>query len=97
MLVLASFALVVGCGSGLGGSLRLHQARHTCASFWIAAGLDPKTIMTYMGHSSITVTYDLYWHLIPGSMDEDRAKLDAFHNRADTASRIRAIGGPGAV
>lgn len=72
-------------------SLRLHQGRHTCASFWIAAGLDPKTVMTYMGHSSITVTYDLYGHLIPGSMDEDRRKLDAFHERADTAARIRAI------
>lgn len=47
--------------------------------------------MTYMGHSSITVTYDLYGHLIPGSMDDDRAKLDAFLNRADTAARIRAI------
>ncbi|MCB0868726.1 MAG: site-specific integrase, partial [Solirubrobacterales bacterium] len=72
-------------------SLRLHQARHTCASFWIAAGLDPKTVMTYMGHSSITVTYDLYGHLIPGSMDDDRAKLDAFYERANTAARIRAI------
>lgn len=72
-------------------SLRLHQARHTCASFWIAAGLDPKTVMTYMGHSSITVTYDLYGHLIPGSMDDDRAKLDAFLERSNTAARIRAI------
>ena len=63
----------------------------TCASFWIAAGLDPKTVMTYMGHSSITVTYDLYGHLIPGSMDDDRAKLDAFLERSNTAARIRAI------
>ena len=74
-------------------SLRLHQARHTCASFWIAAGFDPKTVMAYMGHSSIKVTYDLYGHLIPGSMDEDRAKLDAYLERANTAARIRAVSG----
>jgi hypothetical protein len=42
------------------------------------------------GTESIVVTYDLYGHLIPGSMDEDRAKFDAFLDRSDTAARIRA-------
>lgn len=46
--------------AGLTGRLRLHQARHTYASFMIAAGVNPKALSSFMGHSSITVTFDLY-------------------------------------
>ena len=58
--------------------LRLHQARHTYASFMIAAGINPKALTTFMGHSSIKVTYDLYGHLMPGAEDEGAALLDDF-------------------
>lgn len=30
----------------------------------------PITMQTYMGHASITVTLDLYGHLMPGSEEE---------------------------
>jgi hypothetical protein len=31
-----------------------------------------------MGHSSVTVTYDRYGHLMPGNEDEAAALLDAY-------------------
>jgi hypothetical protein len=31
-----------------------------------------------MGHSTITVTFDLYRHLFPGSRDEARPRKDAY-------------------
>ena len=37
--------------AGLDGRLRLHQARHSYASYLIAAGANPKAISTFMGHS----------------------------------------------
>jgi integrase len=49
------------------GRLRLHQARHTYASFMIAAGVNAKALSSFMGHSSIKVTFDLYGHLMPGT------------------------------
>ncbi len=58
--------------------LRLHQARHTYASFMIAAGVNAKALSTFMGHSSIKVTFDLYGHLMPGTETEAAALLDAF-------------------
>jgi len=61
--------------------LRLHQARHTYASFMIAAGVNAKALSTFMGHSSIKVTYDLYGHLMPGAEAEAAALLDAFLDR----------------
>ena len=41
------------------GYVKLHDARHTFASPLIAAGEDPKRIQSYLGHSSITVTFDI--------------------------------------
>ena len=43
----------------------LHEARHTCASVLIAAGVNAKAITTFLGHSSIQVTFDRYGHLMP--------------------------------
>jgi integrase len=56
----------------------LHESRHTFASYMIAAGLNAKAITTIMGHSSITVTFDRYGHLFPGSEDEARGLLDVY-------------------
>ncbi len=60
------------------GRLRLHQARHTYASFMIAAGVNAKALSSFMGHSSIKVTFDLYGHLMPGTEAEAAALLDTF-------------------
>ena len=60
--------------------LRLHQARHTYASFMIAAGVNAKALAAFMGHSSINVTFDLYGHLMPGTEAEAAALLDSYIN-----------------
>jgi len=60
------------------GRLRLHQARHTYASFMIAAGVNAKALSAFMGHSSIKVTFDLYGHLMPGTEAEAAALLDRY-------------------
>lgn len=70
--------------AGLEDRLRLHQARHTYASFMIAAGVNAKALAQYMGHSSIKLTFDLYGHLMPGSEREAAQLLDAFLERADS-------------
>jgi integrase len=37
----------------------------------------PPTRSIYMGHSSITITLDLYGHLFPGNEDEAAELIDA--------------------
>lgn len=71
--------------------VKLHDARHTFASLLIAAGEDPKRIQTYLGHSTITVTFDVYGHLLPGSEKESAERLDAYLQRSDTASRLAQL------
>lgn len=46
--------------------LTFHDTRHSFASLEIYAGVNAKALSTYMGHSSIAITYDRYEHLMPG-------------------------------
>ena len=58
--------------------ITLHECRHTYASLMIAAGVNAKALSTYMGHSSIQITYDRYGHLMPGNEGEAAGLLDAY-------------------
>lgn len=68
--------------------LTLHEARHTYASFGIAAGLNPKTLSVYMGHANIGITLNLYGHLFPGSETEAADLLDAYFARQVGGSTV---------
>jgi integrase len=49
-----------------------HALRHFAISCWIEAGLAPKTVQTFAGHSTLAVTMDRYGHLFK-SDDHRRA------------------------
>ena len=72
-------------------SIGLHECRHTFASLMIAAGVNAKALATYMGHASVTVTYDCYGHLMPGNESEAAALLDAYLERANTQARLAQL------
>lgn len=58
--------LMLECGvvDGQGAPrFSLHGLRHAAASLFIEQGWPPKKIQTMLGHSSITMTYDVYGHL----------------------------------
>jgi integrase len=42
-----------------------HSLRHFAISSWIERKLSPKTVQTFAGHGSITITMDRYGHLFP--------------------------------
>jgi integrase len=69
-----------------------HQCRHAYASLMIGAGVNAKALSTFMGHSSIQVTYDRYGHLLSGSEDEAAELLDAYLNAQLEAQEDRARG-----
>ena len=45
--------------------LRLHDLRHACATFLLAEGVEPRTVMEILGHSTIRLTMDTYGHVLP--------------------------------
>ena len=73
--------------------ITLHECRHTFASLLIAAGVNAKALSVYMGHASISTTFDRYGHLMPGGEDEAAALADAYLERANTRARLAALDG----
>jgi integrase len=69
--------------------ITLHECRHTFASLLIAAGTNPKGVQEYMGHASITMTFDQYGHLFPGSRDEARERMDAYLEAQLVRGKVR--------
>ncbi len=61
----------------VGSPCRIHDLRHTHASWLIAAGEHPKIIQSRLGHSSIQVTMDRYGHLMEGLDERTADRLDA--------------------
>jgi integrase len=46
--------------------LRFHDLRHTCATLLLTKGVHPKIVSEMLGHSSVSITLDVYSHVIPG-------------------------------
>jgi integrase len=62
--------------------ITLQEFRHVAASAMIRAGVNAKALSTFMGHSSISVTFDVYGHLFPGSEDEAAELVNAMLERS---------------
>ncbi|PJE99674.1 site-specific integrase [Streptomyces carminius] len=56
--------LTVLCRNAKVRRVRVHDLRHTCASLLLAQGVDARTIMETLGHSTITMTLDTYAHVM---------------------------------
>jgi integrase len=58
--------------------IRLHDLRHTHATFLLQAGVHPKVVQERLGHSSIRVTLDTYSHVIGGLQEAAAQRFDDF-------------------
>jgi len=56
--------------------IRFHDLRHTYASLLIEQGENPKYIQTQLGHSSPTVTMNVYAHLMKPVNQESAIRLE---------------------
>jgi integrase len=56
--------------------MRFHDIRHTYASLMIAQGENIKYIQSQLGHSSPTVTWNVYAHLMKPTNQEAACKLE---------------------
>lgn len=45
--------------------IRFQDLRHTCATLLLISGVHPKFVQELLGHSSISVTLDIYSHMLP--------------------------------
>jgi integrase len=75
--------------------MRFHNLRHTYASLLIAQGEHPKYIQSQLGHSSISVTMDIYAHLMETVNQEAAKRLGkiVLGNTKEAALRETAASG----
>ena len=59
---------------GLEG-VHFHTLRHTFATRCFEAGIAPKTVQAYLGHSSLQMTMDLYTSVMPKQMETEMDKV----------------------
>jgi integrase len=71
--------------AGLSKDTKIHDLRHTCASLLIAQGHSPKSVSAHLGHSSVSVTMDVYGGLYPEERDKVAAGLEATYRKAREA------------
>jgi integrase len=62
-----------------------HDCRHTFASIAIAGGVNIGTVSAALGHASVTITWDRYHHLMPGTMDQATELIQTYIDAAETA------------
>jgi integrase len=56
---------------------RFHDLRHAHATHLLTSGAHPKIASERLGHSNISITLDLYSHVMPGMQEDAAAKVDA--------------------
>lgn len=69
--VLAAAGIPAGRANGC------HALRHYFASTLLHHGVGIKAVSDYLGHSSPTITLDIYAHVMPAAHDQMRAVIDA--------------------
>lgn len=58
--------------------LRVHDLRHTCATFWLAAGLSVHAVGKLLGHADAGLTLRLYGHALPQETSSAADRLEAW-------------------
>ena len=49
---------------------RFHDLRHTCATLLLSEGVHPKFVQELLGQATISITLDIYSHVLPGMGDQ---------------------------
>jgi integrase len=66
-------------------NIRFHDLRHSAATLMLYHGADIKTVSSILGHSSITITGDIYLHTLE---DMKRTAIDALDQYLDNSDKI---------
>lgn len=61
--------------------IRLHDARHGTATILTAAGVAPRVVMEILGHSQISITMDVYTHVVQDTQREAISHMDRLLKR----------------
>ena len=58
-------------------AVRSHDLRHTCATLLLRQGVNPKNVQELLGHADISLTLNVYSHVLPDMDDAPAGAMDA--------------------
>jgi integrase len=70
--------------------VRFHDLRHSAATILLTMGVHPKVVQELLGHSQISMTLDIYSHVIPSMQREAMNKLDDWFGGDEPAGHGQA-------
>ncbi len=56
--------------------IRFHDLRHTCATLLLSKDVNPKIVSELLGHASVSITLDIYSHLMPDMQEKASKALE---------------------
>ncbi len=56
--------------------IRFHDLRHTCATLLLRQGVNPKYVQDLLGHADISLTLNVYSHVLPDMGDAAAGAMD---------------------
>ncbi len=62
--------------AGLPPTTRIHDLRHAMATLWLTNGVPIKVVSERLGHANISITLQVYGHLLPNMQAEATQKMD---------------------
>lgn len=64
--------------------IRFHDLRHSAATLLLSMGIHPKVVQEILGHSEISMTMDIYSHVLPTMQKDAMERLNqAFYEQAN--------------
>ncbi len=64
--------------------IRFHDLRHSAATLLLSEEVHPKVVQEMLGHSTISMTLDIYSHVLPTMQQDAVSRLDSvLGNRKD--------------
>ncbi len=58
-------------------NIRFHDLRHTHATLLLSKGANPKVVQERLGHATVSITLDVYAHVIPSMQQDATDKLNS--------------------
>jgi integrase len=56
--------------------IRFHDLRHSAATLLLTLKVNPKVVQEVLGHSTISMTMDIYSHVLPGIQEDAMSRLN---------------------
>jgi integrase len=73
--------------------IRFHDLRHSAATLLLSLGVHPKVVQELLGHTQISMTMDIYSHVLPSMQQDAVSKLNDLLVRREGGGVVEGVGG----